>query len=201
MALVVWEGKFEIVLNYIFSKVCGKEFHALYRINTKNGLTIVPTGFSSDDDENTVISLLRSTPFSLFYQAIRPVSKEMRSLQINHGLTNRENKRNRRLCLRRFIVLNDATELTCKNTFWFLHLWLYRISGYFLLLLTLELVALTTAATTALTHQHPALRTGFRSGFRRSSWIAAAAAVNDAHDVTSQGRDETSRAIQGKIEP
>ncbi|KAI9565703.1 putative serine proteise stubble [Daphnia sinensis] len=71
-----------------------------------------------------------------------------------------------------------------------------RISGYFLLLLTLELIALATSATSGLKHQHPALRTGFRSGFRRSSWIAAAAAVKDAHDPTSQGHDETSRAIQ-----
>jgi hypothetical protein len=63
----------------------------------------------------------------------------------------------------------------------------------------LALVALTATATSALKQQHPAIRAGFRSGFRRSSWVAAA--VNDADDVTSQGRDETSRAIQGKLNP
>ena len=63
----------------------------------------------------------------------------------------------------------------------------------------LALVALTATATSALKQQNPAIRAGFRSGFRRSSWVGAA--VNDADDVTSQGRDETSRAIQGKLNP
>ena len=63
----------------------------------------------------------------------------------------------------------------------------------------LALVALTASATSALKQQHPAIRTGFRSGFRQSSWITARA--NDADDLTSQGRDETSRAIQGKLNP
>lgn len=110
---------------------------------------------------------------------------------------------NRAQDTRCLIVYTDATDFFTQSHIWFLHIFFYidfffsffRISGYFLLVLAL--VALTASATSALKQQHPAIRTGFRSGFRRSSsWVSAAA--NDADDVTSQGRDETSRAIQGK---
>ncbi len=70
-----------------------------------------------------------------------------------------------------------------------------RISGNFLLLLAL--VAMATSATSAFKQQHPAIRTGHRSGFRRSSWVVAAASEND--DAASQGHDDTSRAIHGKL--
>lgn len=77
--------------------------------------------------------------------------------------------------------------------------YVYRISRNFLLVLALVSVALSSSTTSALREQqqHPAIRTGHRSGFRRSSWVVAAA--NDHDDATFQGHDDTSRAIHGKL--
>ena len=59
-------------------------------------------------------------------------------------------------------------------------------------------MALAVSVTSAFKQQHPAIRTGHRSGFRRSSWVVAAS-EDDDDDLTSQGHDDTSRAISGKL--